>query len=120
MSDEKIIQHAFGAAKELPDCPIRVESSSPIFHCNHPALAIDTHERAIRCAKCDAVLDPFDYLANCGRSIQMAWRDYKYTRAEITRLNESVDRLKREEKRLKASIRRQQQKAPILDVRGGL
>lgn len=116
--DNKITQ--LHKADALPECPIRVHSTSPVYHCGHNALVIDSHERSIRCAKCDAVLDPFDYLASCGRNIQLAWRDYKYMRDEIRKLNESVGRLKREERRLKASIKRQQQKTTVLDVRDGL
>ncbi|ULU26613.1 hypothetical protein [Dyella terrae] len=118
MSDEKVI-HIFKPSDDLPPCPMEVKSSSPVFHCNHRSLQIDTHERTVRCDACCAMLDPFDYIARNGQSLQMAWRDYRIVRDRIKALNESVERLAREEKRLKASIRRTKQKIPDrLDVRG--
>lgn len=119
MSEDNVIS-AF-AGRELPPCPMTVTNSTNNLICNHPSLLIDTHDRSIRCAKCNAVLDAFNYLATNGASIQRAWAEARFVRSEIEKLNESVDRLKREEKRLKALVRRLQDKsASRLDVRGGL
>lgn len=107
----------------IPDCPMELVSSrsKQIFYCDHPSLIIDVHERSIRCAKCDAALDAFDYLASTGQQIQCAWADYKAVRNRINDFNESIARLQREEKRLKALVKRLQDKtASKLDVRGGL
>lgn len=116
--NEKVI-HAFKAADDLPPCPIQVKSSSPVYHCDHRSLQIDVHERSIRCDACGAVLDPFSYLVKNGQSLQMAWQDYRAVRERVKSLNESIERLVREEKRLKALIRRTKDKLPErLDVRG--
>lgn len=107
----------------IPECPMELIStrSKQIYHCEHPSLIIDVHERSIRCAKCDAALDPFDYLARSGQQIQRAWADYKSVRSRISDFNESIVRLQREEKRLKALVKRLQDKsATKLDVRGSL
>lgn len=118
MSDEKVI-HAFRPADDLPACPIDVTSSSPVYHCEHRSLQIDLHERTVRCDACGAMLDPFNYLARNGQSLQMAWRDYRSVRNRIKALNESIERLVREEKRLKAAVKRAKDKVPDrLDVRG--
>lgn len=120
MSDEKVI-HAFKAPEDIPPCPMDVKSSSPVYHCSHPSLEIDTHERSIRCTKCGAMLDPFDYLAKNGLSIQEAWRNHDLMRRRIREMHESIERLTKEEKRLKAAIRRAKEKMPVqLDVRGKL
>ena len=116
MSDEKVV-HAFGKATDVPDCPIKITSTSPVFHCSHGRLEIDTHERAIRCAECGAALDAFDYLTRQGQELNFMWVQYRHVKQRIKALNESVDRLAREEKRLKASIRRAKEKLPVLDVR---
>ena len=107
----------------IPECPMELVSSrsKQIYYCDHPSLIIDVHERSIRCAKCDAALDPFDYLERSGNQIQRAWDDYKAVRRRISDFNESIARLQREEKRLKALVKRLQDKsATKLDVRGGL
>lgn len=118
MSDDKI--KAFPKADALPECPMTVESRLRGF-CSHPSIVIDPHERSIRCAKCDASLDAFDYLHQNGLHIQSAWRDFKFVRDRISEMNQSVDRLKREEKRLRALVKRLQDKSSAkLDLRGGL
>lgn len=118
MSDEKII-HVFRQADDLPPCPMDVTSSSPVYHCDHRQLQIDTHDRTVRCDACGATLDPFTYLARNGQSLQMAWRDYRAVRDRIKALNESIERLMREEKRLKAAVKRAKDRLPDrLDVRG--
>jgi|SRR5690348_14446423 len=114
--DGKVVL-AFGSATEVPDCPIKLTNSSPVFHCRHGQLEIDVHERSIRCAECGATLDAFDYLAVQGGELNFMWQRYREVKQSIHRLNESVDRLTREEKRLKASIRRNKEKLPVLDVR---
>ena len=105
----------------IPECPMELVSSrgKTIYHCDHASLIIDTHERSIRCAKCDDALDPFNYIAATAQHIQCAWRDYKSVRSRISDFNESIARLQREEKRLKALVKRLQDKsAARLDVRG--
>jgi hypothetical protein len=105
-------------AGELPDCPVTIKHQ-PFGFCNHASLVIDEHEREIRCAKCNAALDPFDYLHKNGAQIQSAWRNYKFVRNRIDELNVSVDKLRAEEKRLKASVRRLQAKPGVtLNTRG--
>lgn len=107
----------------IPECPMDVVSSrdKKVYYCEHPSLIIDVHERSIRCARCDASLDPFDYLASTGQQIQRMWADYKSVRSRINDFNESIARLQKEEKRMKALVKRLQDKsASKLDVRGGL
>jgi hypothetical protein len=105
-------------AGELPACPVTIKPQ-PFGYCSHASLVIDDQEREIRCAKCNAALDPFDYLYKSGAQIQSAWRDYKFVRARIDELNVSVDKLRAEEKRLKAAVRRLQAKPGLtLNTRG--
>ena len=121
MADNNI--RSLPGVESIPECPMELISShnKQLYHCDHASLIIDVHERSIRCAKCGASLDPFDYLAGTGQQIQRAWADYKSVRSRIQDFNESIARLQREEKRLKALVKRLQDKsATKLDVRGGL
>lgn len=105
-------------AGELPPCPVTIKPA-PFGWCSHANLIIDEHQREIRCAKCSAVLDPFDYLRQSGAQIQRAWADFKFTRTRIDELNTSVDKLRKEEKRLKAAVKRLQSKPGLtLNTRG--
>jgi hypothetical protein len=105
-------------AGELPACPVTI-TPQPFGFCDHASLLIDGHCREIRCAKCNAALDPFDYLYTSGAQIQSAWRDYKFVRTRIDELNVSVDKLRTEEKRLKAAVKRLQSKPGLtLNTRG--
>lgn len=118
MNEDKIM--AFPKADALPECPVKVTSSAQQY-CRHPSIVIDVHDRSIRCSKCDAALEAFDYLTQNGAEIQRAWADHKAMQRRVGELNESVVKLLREEKRLKALVRRLQDKtATKLDVRGGL
>lgn len=118
MTDRDDNVRVLPVAGDLPPCPMTV-TPQPFGYCKHESLLVDEHQREIRCAKCHAVLDPFNYLRNNAREIQGAWRDYKHVRTRIDELNVSVDKLRAEEKRLKAAVRRLQSKPGItLHTRG--
>lgn len=119
MSGEKIIQHTFGKADALPENILKVERGTDTCYCAHGSILLDEHLRQVQCAKCGAVLDAFDFLRGNGTHIQRAWNNYRQAQGQVAALNESIAKLAREEKRLKALIRRLQDKSGAkLDVRG--
>jgi hypothetical protein len=119
MNDDKVV-HAFPSA-QLPENLITVEPRNPAlpYHCDHPALRLDEHERTVHCAACTATLDPFNFLLNNARTLQTAWQNYRSTRTMVGELQERVTVLKKEEARLRSAVKRLQAKVPApLDVRG--
>lgn len=106
------------AAQDLPQCPMEV-TPPPLNFCNHPAVQLDDHSRTMECAKCGAVLDPFDFLRSNAMTLQRAWRDHKYVKGQLEELNTRVDALKKEERRIKARIARLKTRdASVVLVRG--
>jgi hypothetical protein len=100
-------------ADALPENLMRVEAGGDrSVYCQHPSVLIVEHTRSLTCAnpRCGAVLDPFDFVRTQGRLIQLAWENYDQAKRLA---NEAVDRvtaLKAEEKRLRAMVKRLQEK----------
>jgi len=118
MSNDNVI-HAFKPA-ELPEQTLTVEKppQGKPFYCQHGALRIDPHERSVACTHCGQVLDPFDYLLSNAVTINRAWQDHSFVKRELGDLQDRISDLKKEEKRLKAQIKRTTEKIAIVDVRG--
>ena len=119
MSDDKVI-HAFPAS-ELPENLMMVEPRRPSepYFCEHPAIRLNEHDRTVHCAKCGAALDPFNFLLNEAKTIQRAWENHRHTANTVSELNARVDVLKKEEKRLRAQIKRLHEKSgEVVQVRG--
>ncbi|RFP32463.1 hypothetical protein [Duganella sp. BJB476] len=118
MSSDNVI-HAFKPA-ELPAQTLTIEKppAGKKMYCQHGGLRIDPHERSIACAECGQVLDPFDYLLTNAATINRAWQDHGYVKREISDIQDRITELKKEEKRLKAQIKRSADKITVVDVRG--
>lgn len=111
MSDEDNVIHAFPTT-ELPDNPILIAPKPPgvPYHCHHQEIRLDAHDRTVQCAKCGAILDPFNFLMNQAATLQMAWANYHQVRRELSEVHDRVIHLKKEEQRIKARLKRQQEK----------
>jgi hypothetical protein len=107
-------------AAGLPDNPLRIAPRHPEY-CDHSSVLLDAHTRSVQCAnlKCGATLDAFDYLLKNARSIQSAWDCYRQVTRQANEVAERVHALKREEARLRAMVKRLQEKTgAVLTVRG--
>lgn len=118
MSEDNVI-HAFKPV-ELPEQTLTIDKPPPgkPMHCDHSALRIDAHERAIACARCGQALDPFNYLLSNAVTLQRAWQDHSYVKRELSDIQDRITELKKEEKRLRAQVKRLGEKTVIVDVRG--
>lgn len=116
--NDKVI-HAFPAS-EIPENLMQVEprKAGAVFFCNHEAVRIDTHDRLVFCVRCDATLDPFNFLLKNAETIRMAWENYKQAKMKVTDLHERIESLTKEERRLKERVKRLQDKMPTIDLRG--
>lgn len=106
-------------AAGLPDNPVTIAPRHPGW-CDHSAIVLDEHTRTLQCAdpKCGAVLDPFDYLRSNARTLQRAWDNYRHVSGQATEVAERVTVLKREEQRLRAMVKRLQEKTgAVVNVR---
>ena len=109
----------FPGAAELPENPLEI-APRPLYWCSHGAVVLDGHMRSVHCAdlKCGAVLDAFDYLLNNANTLQRAWSNYREVTRQATEVAERVTVLKKEEQRLRAMVKRLQDKSgAVVNVR---
>lgn len=102
---------AFPGAPDLPDNPMQMAPRHPGW-CRHDAVVLDDHNRTIQCAdpKCGAVLDPFTFLLAQAHTISNAWDAHRRAMREANDVAARVTVLKREEQRLRAMVKRLQEK----------
>jgi hypothetical protein len=115
------IVRPFPTALGLPENPLQVAPPHTDW-CRHEAVVVDPHQRTIVCAdpKCGAVLDAFDFLHMNARTVQSAWQRYREVMRQANEIAERVTVLKREEQRLRAMVKRLQDKTgSVLSVRKG-
>lgn len=116
MSDGKVV-HAF-PGNELPENPMQIEPR-PFGFCNHENVRLSEHDREINCVKCGATLDAFDFVRSNASTIQRAWQNHKEASRIVDELHERIGALKKEEARLRAQVKRLQDKSgEVLSVRG--
>lgn len=109
----------FPGGAELPENPLQI-APRHLHWCTHSAIVLDPHTRSVQCAdlKCGAVLDPFDYLMGNARTLQTAWSNYRDASREAAEVAERVSVLKKEEQRLRAMVKRLQEKSgAVINVR---
>lgn len=104
----------------LPENPMQIEAKGrDIPYCEHPSIRINEHERTVHCAKCNAALDPFNFLLRNAQTIQTAWTSYRMATEKVREVSERISSLMKEEKRLKARVKRLSEKTDeIVDIRG--
>lgn len=108
----------FPGAEPLPANPVTLEVP-PFGHCAHDLITLDGHNRTVRCTTCSKVLDPFNFLKDNAATLQVAWRNYRMVVEQVRQKNETVEILAKEEKRLKALIKRHKEKVePAIDIKG--
>lgn len=120
MSEGRKVVHAFPGS-DLPENPLQIEprNSALPYHCEHGSVRLNEHDRAIHCAKCGAALDPFNFVLSNARTIQRAWDSYRAASKIIAELNDRIGTLKKEEKRLRAQVKRLSDKSgEILEIKG--
>lgn len=89
---------------DIPEQTLLIERA-PYNFCSHDKISLDEHRRVVKCAQCDKVYDPFEFLHKEAARLDVVWRDYAHTRRSLNELIERVDNLKKEEARLKARIK---------------
>jgi hypothetical protein len=110
------VVHAFPG---LPINPLQVEPLHDHNYCHHDAIRIIRHERQIVCAQCARVLDPFAYLETNARTIQQAWESHRQVSNQVRELGERLHAMKKEEARLRAKLKRLQEKdGDVTVIRG--
>lgn len=110
-----------GVKTDLPECPVQVDNSRSCYcRFRNVGIRLDTYERRVRCAGCGHAVDAFDYLVSEAQELRRAWQSHEQVRRELGELQERVTALKAEEKRLKARVKRAEERVePARTFRGG-
>lgn len=95
------------ARKEATLLPARREGTR---YCRHRNVSVDSHARAVWCRSCDAPLDPFTVLWQYANDERAFMHEDLDLRKQRDQLAEEVAQLRREEKNVKARIRRWEKK----------
>jgi hypothetical protein len=116
-SDDRVVHFP---TPEAPVNPITLVPKAEVRFCSHDVIQLDEHQRQVTCAQCAAVLDPFEFLRTNAHVIQRAWAANDEMRRMTADITARVAALKKEETRLRAMVKRLQEKtAPIVIRKGG-
>ena len=107
----------FPGGADLPENPMKMAERPPGW-CRHDAVILDDHMRSIQCAdpKCGAVLDSFTFLRKQAHTISAAWAAHRRVMQQANEVADRVTVLKREEQRLRAMVKRLQDKTGAVIV----
>jgi len=87
-----------------PDrAPIRIREAK---WCKHPRIIVCEKSRSLECDACGAAIDPFDFMLRWAKGDRCLEARKRQLEDEVKRISGSLEELKREEKNLKARLRR--------------
>lgn len=99
MSDSKIIQ--FNPSERLPIIVKEREG-----YCIHNYVILDEKTRMLECGDCGQIIEVYDYMHEWAMGDRRLSLTRKSLRRDIKKLSAELEDLKREEKNIKARIRR--------------
>lgn len=104
---------AFPAKEGMEKSDLQFLPEGEKVRCFHPGVFVNESERQVRCRRCDAVLDPFDYLLSIAlREVQLA-DTVDYLRREEKQRRQNIEKLIQIERNAKSRIRRAGCKEPL-------
>lgn len=101
MSETKIIH-----LKPNSDGDIRTFTIHKGKFCTHKAVEVDVDEREVRCQRCNAVVDAFDYVLSLASEENTHFFNLDQLKKNIKSLQLEQERLEKNVRNLKARIRR--------------
>ncbi len=98
MSDDNVVK----LSTKMTLQPVRAKYTG----CRCTEVLVDEETRSLECQRCSKTIDPFDYLWKYAMKQQRIVFNLSSAEHENERLNKSVTELKRQERNIKARIRR--------------
>jgi seryl-tRNA synthetase len=92
-----------------------LESAPYGQECDHASVRLDREARAVRCKRCDATVDAYDHLLALAQKWSRMADWVKHARRERATLAGRIAELKREERRVKARLKRAMAKLPSVE-----
>ncbi|HHQ7229334.1 TPA: hypothetical protein ACSVBD_004728 [Salmonella enterica subsp. enterica] len=95
-----------GRKEDLRDeLAMRREEGGKIY-CHHDSVWVDEKERTLRCRRCDALVDPFNYILHLCDTENRYVENVKYLRREEKQRRQNIENLIQIERNAKSRIRR--------------
>lgn len=76
------------------------------LYCHHDAVLVDEKERTLRCRRCDALVEPFNYILHLCETENRYLQNVKYLRREETQRRQNIEKLIQIERNAKSRIRK--------------
>lgn len=83
------------------------------LYCHHDAVLVDEKERTLRCRRCDALVEPFNYILHLCERENRYLQNVKHLRREETQRRQNIEKLIQIERNAKARIRKSGHKDPL-------
>lgn len=83
------------------------------LYCHHDAVLVDEKERTLRCRRCDALVEPFNYILHLCEEENRYLQNVKHLRREETQRRQNIEKLIQIERNAKARIRKAGHKDPL-------
>lgn len=97
---------------EKENLPLLPEFAEKRF-CHHDIAWVNEKERQIRCRRCEAILDPFDYMLSIANQDAQLADTVKYLRREEKQRRQNIEKLIQIERNAKSRIRKAGNKEPL-------
>ncbi|WP_312269903.1 hypothetical protein [Pseudescherichia sp.] len=81
--------------------------------CKHDKVWVNEKDRTLRCRRCEALIEPFDFLMTLCDQESRYWESVKYLRREEKQRRQNIEKLIQIEKNAKTRIRRTGDKSPL-------
>lgn len=81
--------------------------------CMHDKVWVNEKDRTLRCRRCEALIELFDFLMTLCDQESRYWESVKYLRREEKQRRQNIEKLIQIEKNAKSRIRRAGDKSPL-------
>ncbi len=103
----------FPSRKESIGDDLAITRDGEQLRCRHEAVWVNEKERTVRCRRCDALLEPFEFIMTlCNQESRYA-ENVKYLRREEKQRRQNIEKLIQIEKNAKSRIRRAGNKSSL-------
>lgn len=83
------------------------------IYCHHDAVLVDEKERILRCRRCNALVEPFNYILQLCETEHRYLQSVKQLRREEKQRRQNIEKLIQIERNAKARIRKSGHKDPL-------
>lgn len=95
------------------DMAMKPDGDQGLRFCSHSAVWVNQKARTVKCRRCDALLDPFNYILTLCDQESKYVENVKHLRREEKQRRQNIEKLIQIERNAKARIRKAGNKSPL-------